>query len=226
MIKKILKPLLWTLLALILFMGLYLLAAYALPHLKVNTAEKNSGESIKIAVISNGVHTDIAVPAITRLKDWTQAFPPDSFDVKDANCSYIGFGWGDKGFYLYTPTWDDLKFSTAFKAATGLSETAMHVRYLKEKKRNSEHCAILTLDSSSYKTLVHYIESSFEKKENNPIKLNHPGYGDMDRFYEAKGTYSLFKTCNCWTTNGLKATGLQVGLWCPFAAGLMNSLRR
>lgn len=51
--------------------------------------------------------------------DWSQKIPFSQTKGKSTDFNYIAFGWGDKGFYLDTPTWADLKFSTAFKAAFG-----------------------------------------------------------------------------------------------------------
>lgn len=203
---------------------IYGLAAYTLPLIKVNSDFKNSETGVKLFVISNGVHTDILLPVKTEQKDWTKNFPKDSFSVTDPSYNYISFGWGDKGFYLQTPTWNDLKISTAFKAAFGLSETAMHVSYVQEKKQQNERCRELKIDSLRYKQLIHFIEASFDIKEDDLELINHPGYGHFDRFYEAKGRYSLFKTCNIWTNNALKEIKVQTALWSPLAEGLMASL--
>ena len=205
--------------------GLYILSALTLPHIKINKDFKNKLEGIKIYVISNGVHTDLVVPAKTIYKDWTLTFPLDSFDVKDDTRSFIGFGWGDKEFFLNTANWSDLKASTALKAAIGMNETAMHVHYMKEMKKESAQCISLSIDTISYTKLLSYIENSFIKKEGSFLKIQHPGYGQYDRFYEATGSYSLFKTCNIWTNNALKEINAQTAIWSPLAGPLMHSLK-
>lgn len=203
---------------------LYLIAAYTVPLITVNNDFRNDQNGIKLFVVSNGVHTDLVLPAKTSFKDWTLIIPKDSFDLKDPSYSHIAFGWGDKGFYLNTPNWSDLKFSTAFNAAFGLSKTAMHVRYLKERKKVDKSCVELSVDSNSYKQLVTYIENSFQKKDGTFLKISHPGYGHFDRFFEAKGTYSLFYTCNVWTNFALKEIKVRTALWSPLSSSLMQSL--
>lgn len=225
MIKKILKTIFKTLLVFVLLIVLYLGAAYTLPYITVNNNFSASKEGIKIFIVSNGVHTDVVLPAKNKLKNWQLVFPKETFDVTDSSFCYTAFGWGDKGFYLNTPTWADLKFSTAFKATFGLSGTAMHVRYLREPKLN-EKCAEIMIDENRYKKLVSYIEESFEKKENNFVRIDHRGYGDFDRFFEARGVYSAIKTCNVWTNMALKHIGVKVAFWSPFSPGLMSSLKR
>jgi uncharacterized protein (TIGR02117 family) len=224
MAKRILILCLKSLLLIIAFLALYMIAAFTLPHISVNTEFVNKEDSVKIFVRSNGVHTDILVPATNQFKDWTRTFQKGNFDVKDSIHNYLGFGWGDKGFYLDTPTWDDLTFSTAFKATFGLSSTAMHVRYFKTPKVKKEKCVQLFISEDQYKKLIQLIEASFKKQNEEFQKIDHPGYGEEDRFYEAIGTYSAFKTCNVWTNNCLKEIGIKVALWSPFSAGLISSL--
>jgi hypothetical protein len=45
-------------------------------------------------------------------------------------------------------------------------------------------------------------------------------YGDNDAFYEAIGSYNLFKTCNTWTNNALKSCGQKACFWTPFESGI------
>lgn len=225
MIRLIFRMLIKLLLLIIILVAIYLIAAFTLPYITVNNAFKNAENGIKIFVITNGVHTDIVLPANTDYKNWQADFPPATFNVTSPAYSYIGFGWGDKGFYLETPTWDDLKFSTAFKAVFALSETAMHITYLKEPNTADGDCVELHITEAQYRILIDYIESSFEKNENGIMLINHEGYGAHDRFYEAIGSYSLFKTCNTWTHKGLKKAGVKAAVWSPFSKGLMRSLK-
>ena len=123
-------------------------------------------------------------------------------------------GWGDKGFYLNTPTWADLKFSTAFKAATALSTSAMHTTYYQTMEENDE-CVKIEISKQQYTTLIQYIKSSLQKDpENNFIHIpTNAVYGTTDAFYEANGKYSLFKTCNSWTNSALKISGQKACVW-------------
>jgi uncharacterized protein (TIGR02117 family) len=131
-------------------------------------------------------------------------------------------GWGDKGFYIDTPTWEDLKASTAFKAAFGLGSTAMHISFRKAPPRPGELCKKLILSEKQYQLLVKYIQSSFRMKEGKPELIKHPGYSEQDCFYEANGSYSMFRTCNVWTGNGLRTIGNRIGSWTPFHRGVLD----
>src|SRR5690349_18008840 len=129
MLKTILRLTLKIFLYLLGFIALYALAAFLMPYVKVNRDYVQAKEGITIYVESNGVHTDFVLPVKQAQKDWSLMFPYKDFEAVDSSYSYVSVGWGDKGFFLNTPTWADLTFSTAFKAATGLSSTAMHITY-------------------------------------------------------------------------------------------------
>ncbi len=225
MLRSVVKIILRACLSLVLFLLLFLAFSWLLPLYRLNSTPTSAPKTIKMMVVSNGVHTDIAVPVRTEFMNWQTLFPPDTFDVTNDHYYYIAFGWGDKGFYLNTPTWSDLKLSTAIKAVSGFNETAMHVRYVKEQKKDSDHCQLLLIDSLKYSRLIACIKSSFQKQDDQLIKINHPGYGEFDRFYEANGHYSLFNTCNNWTCAVLGRSGLKVACWSPLAGPLLGSLK-
>jgi len=210
----------------ILIPALYLICGFTLPGIPTDfqTNDKRS-DSVSIYVLSNGVHTDIALPSQHLVKNWQSVFCKDSFSAKEPAYSYIAFGWGEKDFYLNTPEWSDLRISTAVKAAFGLGSSAMHVRYLKAPARPSDKTIKLNVTIEQYKKLVQYIEQSFCLSNDCVIKINHPGYGHHDLFYEARGNYSLLKTCNVWTNKALQFCGIKTGFWTPFAQGLMRSIQ-
>lgn len=216
----------WTfrlLLATVFFVLSFLLCAWLLPKFRVNSSFKETAGGVEIFVKSNGVHTDIVVPAAHQLKNWRASFPENNFGA-DSSFQYLAFGWGDKGFYLYTPTWADLKFSTAFKAAFFMGTTAMHVSYYRDSPKESESCRRIQISEEEYKKLVAYIHSSFQVKGKDYMAIDHPGYGRHDLFYEANGTYSFLKTCNCWTGSALKKAGVKIGIWTPLQSGVLGSL--
>lgn len=108
----------------------YILLGLLLPLIEVPADKVSEPKTIPIYIYTNGVHTDLVLPIKTEYADWSQKIKFENTKSKQTNFKYVGIGWGDKGFYLDTPTWADLKFSTAFKAAFGLSESAMHLYIL------------------------------------------------------------------------------------------------
>lgn len=219
-LKKSLKIIGLTLLGLIAFVGIYLLAAFILSRIAV-PAEKGTSDDMAIYILTNGVHTDLVMPIKTDFVDWSQDVRFEHTIAKDTSARFIAFGWGDKGFYLETPTWADLTFSTAIKAAFSLSTAAIHATYYKEMKEG-EDCRKIGISRGQYARLAQYISSSFKPGENGrPIHIvTNANYGDYDAFYEATGSYNLFHTCNTWANNGLKSCGQKACLWTAFDTGI------
>ena len=110
----------------ILFIVIYLCAAYLASRTEYPGEKTKEHKSITIFIKSNGVHTDIVVPTKTSLIDWRKFVLPENTREADTSCQFIAFGWGDKGFYLETPTWASLKESTAFKASFLFLSLAVH----------------------------------------------------------------------------------------------------
>ncbi|MBO9199373.1 MULTISPECIES: TIGR02117 family protein [Niastella] len=218
--RKFLKYTGYTLLSLILLLLLYLGSAWVLSHLTVK-AEANTAYQVPIYVKTSAVHTDLILPVKTELKDWSQSILYTNTRTGDTAFNFIAFGWGDKGFYLETPTWSDLKASTAFKAAFWLSSSAVHTNYLR-KVKESKTCVKVELSNEQYQRLITFIQKSLQTTvTGQPIAISSAkSYGDHDAFYEATGKYSLFHTCNTWANNALKSCGQKACWWTPFSNGI------
>lgn len=222
LVKKIWRATGWVLLTFVVFVYLYLGVAYVTARISFD-GQPGEPKTYELFLLSNGVHTDIVVPANSDLINWTTLIPYQNTRGNDSSLSYLGMGWGDKGFYLETPTWAELKFSVAFKAATGLSNTAIHATYHR-KPVPGDSCTRMMVTRQQYQYLVDYILASFQKKDDGkPILIpTNAVYGNDDAFYEAYGSYSMFHTCNTWVNNGLKKSGLRYCLWTPFDTGLLR----
>lgn len=206
-------------LGLLAFIILYVLAAVVFSHITVNKNPDKGGD-VAIYINTNGVHTDILVPIKNEVKDWTKDILYTQTLAKDSTASYIAFGWGDKGFYLDTPQWSDLKASTAFKAAFYLGTSAMHTRFYKSVTEDAD-CIKVMITRQDYDKLVQYISNSFEyDKGKKVLWIANKSYGRYDAFYEARRKYSLFYTCNTWANNALKAANQKSALWTPYDGGI------
>lgn len=218
--KKALKIVGYTLLFLVAFVAVYLLAAFVLSRISVEK-EPVAASDVSIYILTNGVHTDLVMPIKDSLIDWSQHIKFENTVGKDSSMRYVAMGWGDKGFYLETPTWADLKFSTAFKAAFSLSTSAIHATFYKNMNEG-EDCKRINISQDQYARLVKFIRDSFKPDANGNIVniITTANYGKDDAFYEAVGSYHLFHTCNTWANNGLKACGQKASLWTPFDTGI------
>ena len=171
-------------------------------------------EQEQIYLLSNGVHVDLVLPkSILDNATLRQLKIPGRAD-------YVSFGWGDKGFYLNTPTWSELQFGVTAKAIFIPSETVIHVDHYTQKSGKWQS---VELCESQYGVLVDYILNSFDKDEEGKfLLLDYPGYNETDKFYAGLGKYYFMKTCNNWTNKGMKQSKVKTALWSPFAFGVMH----
>ena len=220
MVKKALKFLGWTLFGIFSFLALYVTSVLLISKITVNSDTDfiKQQKTVPIYILTNGVHTDIVVPVHNEIKDWRNQIQFSQTKSKDSLMNYIAFGWGDKGFYLDTPEWSDLKASTALKATFGVSSSAMHTTFFKQL-HEGEDCKRILISKENYQKLVNYISDSFSDPIH-PQWIEGHSYGKKDAFYEAKGSYSLFYTCNTWANSALKAANQKASLWTVYDKGI------
>jgi len=84
------------------------------------------------------------------------------------------------------------------------------------------------IDSVQYQTLIDFVKSSLEYSvENQPIVIRtNAQYGDSDAFYEAKGAYSMFYSCNTWTNEALKKANMPAGIWATLDKGILSHYKK
>ncbi|MCB0428961.1 MAG: TIGR02117 family protein [Flavobacteriales bacterium] len=198
---------------------LYVVIGWLLSKWRVNTDADIIKGDITVYLLSNGVHTDLVVPTCHALMNWPAWLGTDIPSTVDTTLPYLGFGWGDKGFYLETPTWADLKASVAFKAMFWLSTSAMHVTYHAQPE-TGPRCKVIRLNEQQYRQLIDYIQSGFRDQQ--PTAIHATTYGTQDAFFEGCGTYNLFFTCNTWTNDGLKSAGLPACKWTGLDGPLLD----
>ncbi len=221
--KKFLSKIKVALLYLAAFITLYFIAVLTLSRITIPAEKTDDPEEITIYIKTNGAHTDIVVPAYNDQVDWRRKIKFDDIISEDTAYQYLGIGWGDKGFYLETPTWAELKPQVAFKAAFGLSTSAMHATYY-EKITEDDRCKKILISRKQYAELVNHITDWFQKDTAGHfinIKTT-ANYGNTDAFYEAKGRYNLFFTCNTWANSTLKTCGQKCCVWTIFDTGIFR----
>lgn len=179
-----------------------------------NTDWRPPAQGIRIYVEDNGIHTGIVLPA----EGWSDLVRADDFrDPRYARHRWRSFGWGDRAFYVETPTWWDVRPATILRAALGSEATVMHVDAVPEP-RVGPRVRALIVRPDEYRRIVAAIHASFA-----PGSSLH-GYGPDDVFYPARGRYSAVRTCNAWVGEVLGGAGIRTGRWTPLSASVMLSL--
>ena len=182
----------------------------------VNAGWRQPERGVEIWVESNGIHTGIVVPKVAAGVDWRPLARPEHLaDPRYAGHSHLSFGWGERAFYLETPTWAEVKPATVLGAAFGSRETLVHVDHV-PKPRATADVRRLVVTEEQYRRLALVIARTVA-----PEARVHRGYYQWDAFYTATGRYSALTTCNAWTGAALAEAGVRVGWWTPFPVTVM-----
>ena len=215
---RLVKGLAGGLVLLLAFYGAAGMVGGAIPSNPGWTPPTSSGATssgVRIFVESNGIHTDLVLPMVAEGVDWrTILRPEDLRDPRYAGYDHVAIGWGERTFYLETPTWADVKPLTVLGAAIGSDRTVLHVSHMPAPSVDGDVRAIM-LRPEEYRRLADFIGSSFRSAagQRPPHQF---GYGGYDAFYDAWGRYSALRTCNSWTGEALRHAGVRVGAWTPF----------
>jgi len=194
----------------------YVAAGLAGGAVPVNRDWRAPARGVTIWIESNGVHTGIVVPKVAAGVDWRGIARPEHLaDPRYGGHDHLSFGWGERTFYLETPSWWDVRPRTVLAAAFGSDRTLMHVDHV-PRPRTEPAVRPLVLTPDQYRRLAAHIRASFA-----PGAGHRSGYGPYDAFYEARGRYSAVRTCNSWTGAALRAAGVHMGWWTPFPATVM-----
>lgn len=193
---------------------LYLIIALIFSYIPVGTDDAFEKSEKVVYISSNGVHLDIIVP-----KKYLSEELRTGLRYRK-NDQLLAFGWGSRDFYLNTPEWSDLTLTSAFSALFLNNETLMHV---KRYRKTRTHWKKIIISDVQLEKLNNYIHQSFLLNENGEKTiLSGQGYSAYDDFYEGKGNYHCFKTCNTWVNSALKSSDQKACLWTPFDFGVLN----
>lgn len=221
---KAMKPLLRGAAVLFAIPLLYFLAALLGSLIPANPAWREAERGITIFVRTNGVHTWLMVPNVAGGVDWRPLAP--ARHIKDPRYAgnYIAIGYGNRDFYLNTPTWGDLSPRVALAAAFGRGPSLVHVEHERDPAPNEYQRPIVLRDDEYRKLAAHVRQSIAIDSFGRSIPLLGRGYGPADVFYRGRGRYDAHRTCNEWTGEALRAAGVRTGIWTPLSQSIMLRL--
>ncbi|MEM6725187.1 MAG: DUF2459 domain-containing protein [Bacteroidota bacterium] len=196
------------------FLGIYALIAFLLSYIPVNRSKQEENGSKTLYASSNGVHVDLIL-AVADMDPELRALLNPAPSVQ-----FIGFGWGDRKFYLETPTWGDLTLYNFMNSFFWPSSSLVHVTFHKHAYKNWKQ---LSASEEQVVQLSQALQSGFAIDPAGRItELPGTGYSNNDTFFEGAGSYTLFRTCNVWTNQKMKQADLPAVLWTPFPWPVMR----
>ncbi|MBB1249991.1 TIGR02117 family protein [Rhizobium sp. G21] len=176
-----------------------------------------------ILVLSNPIHTDIAIPLDGAIRARFGFVEAAGAPIFHPDAAWLILGWGGRSFYLETPNWSDLKPMPVIRALT-VDRAVMHVGVARSSLSAAPDVRAIALDAEGYARLLDHIEQSFTRIDGQPIAIPGAGYGQSDAFFEADGWFNALVGCNTWTAAALRAAGVSTGWWTPLPQLLTLSL--
>lgn len=193
-------------------MAMYLVAGLVGAALVANPGWREPAQGVTVWVENNGIHTDLVMPKRAAGVDWRFVFKADAIgNPRFAGSEFVAVGWGERRFFLETPTWWDVRAETVVAAALGSNETVLPVKHI-ARPVEGERVQRVVLREAEYRRLAEFVRASLV--EGRPVR----GYADYDAFYPARRRYDALRTCNTWTGRALRVAGVRVGRWTPFPA--------
>ncbi len=180
--------------------------------------------SHRILILSNPIHTDIALPVDAELLARFGFLREGLLEIDNPGVRYLVFGWGGRAFYTQTPTWADLKPMPVLKSLT-LDGSVMHVAMTGDLSLADESVTNVALSGEGYQRLLDFIMSSFAQSQGKQVPLPGTAYGPYDAFFEAVGGFNVLLGCNTWTAATLRHAGVRTGWWTPLPPLLTASMR-
>ena len=185
----------------------------------------SDGETLskRILVVSNTIHTDIAIP-LDATASATFAFLADSgLPINHPDAQWLLIGWGGRSFYLETPSLADIKPGPTFRALT-VDSSVMHVDVLAQIIETDPAILPIAISEAAYANLLATVAAGFTRKNGQVQPIEGFAFGSSDKFYEAEGYFNALVGCNVWTSRMLRSAGLTTGIWNSLPFSLTTSL--
>ncbi len=221
---RVVKRIVLVLLLLIGLPALAVLLGAVIPHSTVFEQPDGTPLTRRILVVSNPIHTDIAIPLDAQSLAALPFLAETGLPVDHPDARWLLIGWGGRAFYLETPSFADMQPGPTFSALT-IDRSVMHVDVLGEVDQANPIVTPLNLSEAGYARMLSEIGGSFSRVDGQVLPIDGYALTGNDRFYEAEGSFNaIFIGCNAWTARMLRSAGVRTGLWTPLPTTLAGSL--
>jgi uncharacterized protein (TIGR02117 family) len=204
----------------VFMIGLFFLAAWIGSSIPANSSWRQPEQGIEIFVESNGIHVSLIVPISAAGEDLSDLIRPEHLVNRGLYGTYAMIGWGHQGVYRRARTWGDVRSGDIVSAITGSDSTTLHVYHLTDPVP-LVHRKMLRVSPAQYRSIITQIRATFRLTARG-ASIAYPAYAADNLFYDARGHYSAFHTCNTWTGAVLKNAGVKIGIWTPLPGGVMR----
>ncbi|WBU51982.1 DUF2459 domain-containing protein [Paracoccus sp. SCSIO 75233] len=168
-----------------------------------------AGDEVVIGLIQGVIHTDLMLPLTPQTrKDFDFAGIPDGAE-------WLAVGWGAREFYTTVASLSDLSAGKIWRAVSGDSSVMRYVPV-----GPMQPSMTMTLSAAEYDALRAAILADTLVDQPVARDLLTPG----DKYFAARGRFSILNTCNQWISRTLRRAGQGFGGWTPTTLSVRVSL--
>jgi uncharacterized protein (TIGR02117 family) len=208
-------------LALLGIVALYLMCVVVGALVAGRMADVDQGpKTTEVLLVGGVIHYDFLLPLndVTRAQfDW---LADTGVNMDHPRAEWVVIGWGARDFYTATGSYTDLRARTIWRGLTGDS-SVMRVDLAGDLSDAVDPLTVAFSDAQ-YAAFLDQIEDSFAQGAGT-VPLEIVGLSGFDRFFEAKGRFTFFNTCNVWVGQTLRAAGVEFGMWTPLPTSVSLS---
>lgn len=202
---------------------IYFAAALAGGLLPGQHAEIKGNAEHRVGFARGPIHYDILLPMTPDLRERFAFSAAAGVPINHPDAAWLVAGWGAEGFYTTVGTYADLNATALWRAATG-DASVMHLD-VAGPVTTAPGLDWHLLSTAQLAALTTAIETNFARDSNGlPIAFATPGHTGSDAFFRANTRFHLFRTCNVWLGETLRAAGLPFGIWTPTTQSARLSL--
>lgn len=199
---------------------LYLLASVTLPLIPGPGPDLSGPAAHRIGLLQGPIHTDILFPLTPEIRARFAFAEAAGVPLNHPKAQWLGFGWGSAAFYTTAGTYADITASAVLTAASG-DDAVIRLDALGTLPP-LPNLRFLDLSEAKFQALLDQTTAALASE----TPLDHPGFTGSDAFFPAHGHFHLFRTCNVWLGETLRASGIPFGLWTPANWSVTLSLNR
>ncbi|MEP2718891.1 DUF2459 domain-containing protein [Pseudophaeobacter sp.] len=185
------------------------------------TTSANVDRHHEVLLVAGPIHYDFLLPLNKTTRARFQFLEPSGLPVTHPDAQWLVIGWGARAFYT-TNDYSELTASTVLKGVFG-DRSVLRVDVLGALP-NLPDLPVLRFDEAELGAFLTALTQSFEQSSGPTLQsLDHPGFTASDRFFAAKGSFHLLRTCNTWVSRMIQASRQRFGYWTPLPVSVRIS---
>lgn len=172
----------------------------------------------QVCIVQFDIHTNILVPVYSDSFDWRTYLP-----LPLNQQQYLGFGWGDRNWYMNPPTELSDALPRGIRAMLFSDASVLGIQAYDRLPAGDIKCVGVT--RSNYLNLMEFLNSTMRRNEQGEViqLSNHPP--TQTNYFEAIGHYSVLHNSNHWTAEGLDTAQINTPLWAGFSFAVMRQVQ-